>query len=98
MDRNFQIIMSHFCVAAETRSQAKQSEKNYRTLKVPDQIINEGKEEFTKAQATDANLESIRRRVESYFGLVFVGMWLGFVNLAAFVKGQFRKAGLLRFL
>ena len=33
-------------------------------LKVPDQIIYESKEEFQKAQATDANLENIRRRVE----------------------------------
>ena len=56
--------MSHFCAATETRSQAKESEKEYRKLKVPDQIINESKEEFKKAQAIDANLESIRRRVE----------------------------------
>ena len=32
--------MSHFSAAAVTRSQAKQSEKVYRKLKVPDQIIN----------------------------------------------------------
>ena len=31
--------MSHFCAAVETRSQAKQCEKKYRKLKVPDQII-----------------------------------------------------------
>ena len=55
--------MSHFCAAVETRSQAKE-EKKYRKLKVPDQIIYESKEEFQKAQATDANLENIRRRVE----------------------------------
>ena len=36
--------MSHFCAAVETRSQAKQCEKKYRKLKVPDQIINEDKE------------------------------------------------------
>ena len=36
--------MSHFSAAAVTRSQAKQSEKAYRKLKVPDQIINEDKE------------------------------------------------------
>ena len=34
--------MSHFSAAAVTRSRAKQSEKAYRKLKVPDQIINEG--------------------------------------------------------
>ena len=56
--------MSHFCAAVETRSHAKEIEKKYRKLKVPDQIINESKEEFKKAQATDANLENIRRRVE----------------------------------
>ena len=55
--------MSHFCAAVETRSQAK-VQKKYRKLKVPDQIIYESKEEFQKAQATDANLENIRRRVE----------------------------------
>ena len=32
--------MSHFSAAAVTRSQAKQSKKAYRKLKVPDQIIN----------------------------------------------------------
>ena len=35
--------MSHFCAAVETRSQAKQCEKKYRKLKVPDRIINEDK-------------------------------------------------------
>ena len=57
--------MSHFCAAVETRSQAKQCEKKYRKLKVPDQIINEDKEAMKKAQATDGNLENIRRRVIS---------------------------------
>ena len=33
--------MSHFYAAVETGSQAKQCEKKYRKLKVPDQIINE---------------------------------------------------------
>ena len=46
--------MSHICAAVETRSQAKQCEKKYRKLKVPDQIINEDKEALKKAQATDA--------------------------------------------
>ena len=36
--------MSHFSAAAVTGSQAKQSEKAYMKLKVPDQIINEDKE------------------------------------------------------
>ena len=57
--------MSHFSAAAVTRSQAKQSENAYRKLKVPDQIINEDKEALKQAQATDPNLDSIRRRVES---------------------------------
>ena len=57
--------MSHFCAAVETRSQAKQFEKKYRKLKVPDQIINEDKEALKKAQATDGNLENIRCRVKS---------------------------------
>ena len=47
------------------RSQAKQREKKYRKLKVPDQIINEDKEALKKAQTTDANLENIRCRVKS---------------------------------
>ena len=42
--------VSHFCAAIETRSQAKQSKKKYRELKVPDQIINEDKEALKKAQ------------------------------------------------
>ena len=41
--------MSLFCAAVETRSQAKQCEKKYRKLKVPDQIINEDKEAFKKS-------------------------------------------------
>ena len=57
--------MSHFSAAAVTRSQAKQSEKAYRKLKVPDQIINEDKEALKRAQATDPKLDSIRRRVDS---------------------------------
>ena len=57
--------MSHFSSAAVTRSQAKQSEKAYRKLKVPDQIINEDKEALKQAQATDPKLDSIRRRVDS---------------------------------
>ena len=56
--------MSHFSAAAVTRSQAEQSEKAYRKLKVPDQNINEDKEALKQAQATDPNLDSIRRRVE----------------------------------
>ena len=57
--------MSHFCAAVETSSQAKQCEKKYRKLKVPDHIINEGKEALKKAQATDGNLENIKCRVKS---------------------------------
>ena len=57
--------MSHFSAAAVTKSQAKQSEKAYRKLKVPDQIINEDKEALKQAQATDPKLDSIRRRVDS---------------------------------
>ena len=51
--------VSHFCAAVETRSQAKQCEKKYRKLKVPDQIINEDKEALKKAQAIDGNLANI---------------------------------------
>ena len=57
--------MSHFCAAVETRSQAKQCEKKYRKLKVPDQIINEDKEALKKAQAIDGNLANIRSRLKS---------------------------------
>ena len=57
--------MSHFSAAAVPRSQAKQRDKVYRKLKVPDQIINEDKEALKRAQATDPNLDSIRGRVES---------------------------------
>ena len=57
--------MSHFSAAAVTRSQARQSEKACRKLKVPDQIINEDKEALKQAQATDPKLDSIRRRVDS---------------------------------
>ena len=65
IDRSKLPDMSHFSAAAVTRSQAKQSEKAYRKLKVPDQIINEDKEALKRAQATDPKLDSIRRRVDS---------------------------------
>ena len=61
--------MSHFCAAVETRYQEIEKEKKYRKLKVPDQIINE-----SKAQATDANLENIRRRVED--ANMFIGIYI----------------------
>ena len=35
-------------------------------------------------------------RVVAEFGLEYVEMWLDFANLAIFVKGQFRKVGLVR--
>ena len=57
--------MSHFSAAAVTSSQAKQSEKAYRKLKISDQIIHEDKEALKQAKATDPNLDSIRGRVES---------------------------------
>ena len=57
--------ISHFSAAAVTRSQAKQSEKAYRKLKVPDQIVNEDTEALKQAQATDPKLDNIRRRVDS---------------------------------
>ena len=45
--------MSQFSTKAVTKYQAKQSEKAYRKLKVPDQIINGDKEALKRAQATD---------------------------------------------
>ena len=57
--------MSQFSAAAITRSQAKQSEKAYRQLKVTDLVINEGKEALKQAQDTDPKLDSIRRRADS---------------------------------
>ena len=48
--------MSHFGSVVETRSQAKQCEKKYRKLKVPDQIINDDMETLKKAQPSDAYL------------------------------------------
>ena len=80
--------MSHFSAAAVTRSQAKQSENACRKLKVPDQIINEDKEAWKQAQATNPNLDSIRSRVES--GNITVSRGLNRVE-TKFV----RKKGLL---
>ena len=42
---------SHFCAPVETRSQAKQCEKKYRKLKVPDQNLNEDKEALKKSSS-----------------------------------------------
>lgn len=53
--------MSHFSAAAVTRSQSRQTEKPYRKLKVPDQIINDDKEAFKQAQVDDPTLENIRK-------------------------------------
>ena len=60
-----QLIGRESDVTLIDETQAKQSEKAYRKLKVPDQIINEDKEALKQAQATDPKLDSIRRRVDS---------------------------------
>ena len=86
--------MSHFSAAAVTRSQAKQSEKAYRKLKVPDQIINEDKGALKQAQATDPNLDSIRGRVESGSITVSRGLNRGetkFVRKKGLLYRQFTK-------
>ena len=86
--------MSHFSAAAVTRSQAKQSEKAYRKLKVPDQIINEDKEALKLAQATDPKLDSIRRRVDSGNITVSRGLNRGetkFVRKKGLLYRQFTK-------
>ena len=57
--------MSHFSAVTVARSQAKHSEKAYRKLKAPDQIINEDKEALKQAQVSEPKLDSIRRKVES---------------------------------
>ena len=73
--------MVHFSAAAVTRSQSKQSEKAYRKLKVPDQIINEDKEALKQAQATDPKLDSIMRRVDSGNITMSHGLDRGRLNL-----------------
>ena len=86
--------ISHFSAAAVTRSQAKQSEKAYRKLKVPDQIINEDKEALKLAQATDPHLDSIRRRVDSGNITVSRGLNRGetkFVQKKGLLYRQFTK-------
>ena len=86
--------MSHFSAAAVTRSQAKQSEKACRKLKVPDQIINEDKEALKQAQATDPNLGSIRRRVDFWNITVSRGLNRGetkFVRKKGLLYRQFTK-------
>ena len=86
--------MSHFSAAAVTRSQAKQSEDDYRKLKVPDQIINEDKEALKQAQATDPNLDSIRSRIESGNVTVSQGLNRGetkFVRKKGLLYRQFTK-------
>ena len=86
--------MSHFSAAAVTRSQAKQSEKAYRKLKVPDQIIHEDKKALKQAQATDPNLASIRGRVESGNITVIRGLNRGetkFVRKKGLLYRQFTK-------
>ena len=86
--------MSHFSAAAVTRSQAKQSKNARRKLKVPDQIINEDKEALKQAQATDPNLDSIRRRVDSGNITVSRGLDRGetkFVRKKGLLYRQFTK-------
>ena len=86
--------MSHFSAATVTRSQAKQSENAYRKLKVPDQISNEDKKALKQAQATDPNLDSIRRRVDSGNITVSRGLNRGetkFVRKKGLLYRQFTK-------
>ena len=86
--------MSHFSAAAVSRSQAKQSEKAYRKLKVPVQIINGDKEALNQAQAMDPKLDSIRRRVDSGNISVSLGLNRGetkFVRKKGLMYRQFTK-------
>ena len=90
--------MSHFSAAAVTRSQTKQSEKVYRKLKVPDQIINEDQEALKQAQATDPNLDSIRGRAESGNIIVSRGLNRGetkFVRKVCCIDSSQREIRLL---
>ena len=86
--------MSHFSAAAVTRSQAKQSEKACRKLKVPGQIISDDKEALKQTQGTDPNLDSIRGRVESGSITVSRGLNRGetkFVRKKGLLYRQFTK-------
>ena len=57
--------MSHFSVGVVTSAQAKQEEKAYKKLKVPNQILSENKQVFQDAQMSDPKLEHIRCRADS---------------------------------
>ena len=57
--------MSHYSVGVVTRAQAKQDDKAYRKLKVPDQILSENKRAFQDAQMSDPKLGNIRRKADS---------------------------------
>ena len=57
--------MSHFSVGVVTRAQAKQEEKAYKKLKVPDQILSENKQAFQDDKMSNPRLEHIRRRADS---------------------------------
>ena len=48
-----------------TRAKAKQEEKAYKKLSVPDQILCENKQPFQDAQMSDPKLEHIRCRADS---------------------------------
>ena len=52
--------MPYFSVGVVTRAQAKQEEKAYKKLKVPDQNLNENKQAFQDDQMYDPKLEHIR--------------------------------------
>ena len=57
--------VTHFSVGVVTRAQAKQEEKAYKKLYVPDQILSENKRAFQHAQMSDPKLEHIRRRADT---------------------------------
>ena len=64
IDRSKLPDMSHFAASVVTRSQAKQDERVYKKLKVPDQIISSDRKGINSDQAPDPKLSNIRKRVE----------------------------------
>ena len=88
--------MSHFSASVVTRAQAKKVEKEYKKLKVPDQIISENKQSFLDNQGSDPKLANIRKRVESGSVTVSPGLHRGetkFIRKNGLIYRQFSHQG-----
>ena len=88
--------MSQFAASIVTRSQAKNDDRVYNKLTVPDQIISSDRNAIESDQASDQKLSNIRKRVELGNVTVILGIHQGetkFIMKKGLIFRQFTLRG-----